>query len=160
MGIMHTFGSKVDSSRMPIGSCRLRPGSIDWFTMPYSSSRGVYPHPKQNIRRLPHLWGEAKILSPLKTKWKIYKNLQEFISPRRIETISAVNNEDRSHSWWRVDNSGMPIGSCRPRSGSIGWSTMPYNSSRGVHPRPKQNIRRILRMKGRHIFGVKLNPKP
>jgi hypothetical protein len=36
-----------------------------------------------------------------------------------------------------VDSSGMPIGSCRPRSGSINWSTMPYISSRGVHPCPK-----------------------
>ncbi len=157
---MHTFGSRMDNSIMPIGSCRLRPESIDRFIMPYSSSRGVHQRPKQNIRRLSHLWGEAKILSPLKIKWKIYKNLQEFISPRHREAISAVNDGDRSHSWWRVDNLGMPIGSCRPRSGSIGWSTMPYSSSRSVHPRPKQNIRRILRMKDCHIFGVKLNPKP
>jgi hypothetical protein len=55
----------------------------------------------------------------------------------------------------KVDNSGMPIGPCRPRPGSIECFTMPYNLSRGVHQRPKQNTLRILHMEGRHIFGVK-----
>jgi hypothetical protein len=32
---------------------------------------------------------------------------------------------------------------------------MPYSSSRGVHARPKQNIKKILRTEDRHIFGVK-----
>jgi hypothetical protein len=45
MGIIHTFASKLDSLGMPIGSCRPRPRSIDWSTMPYSLSQGVHPHP-------------------------------------------------------------------------------------------------------------------
>jgi hypothetical protein len=32
---------------------------------------------------------------------------------------------------------------------------MPYSSSRGVHPRPKQNTLGILRMEDHHIFAVK-----
>jgi hypothetical protein len=43
--------------RMPIGLCRPRPWSIDWFAMPYSPSRNVHPLPEQNIRRPPHHWG-------------------------------------------------------------------------------------------------------
>jgi hypothetical protein len=38
----------------------------------------------------------------------------------------------------------MLIGSYRWRSRSINWSVMPCSSSRGVDPRPKQNIPRIL----------------
>jgi len=55
----------------------------------------------------------------------------------------------------RVDNSGMPIGSCRPRLGLIDRSELPYSLSQGVYPCPKQNTRRILHMEDRHIFGVK-----
>jgi len=60
------------------------------------------------------------------------------------------------HTWRsRVDSSKMLIGSYRPRSGSIDWSVMPYSSSRGVHPRPKLNIRKTLSMEDHHVFGVK-----
>jgi hypothetical protein len=57
----------------------------------------------------------------------------------------------------RVDSLEMPIGSCRPRPRLIDWFAMPYSSSRGVHPCPKQNTRKILRMEDRHILGVKKN---
>jgi len=77
MGIVRTFVSKVNSSKMSIGSCSPKSRLIDWSAMPYSSSRGVHPRPKQNNKRFPHLWGEAKIVSPPKTRWTIYKNLQE-----------------------------------------------------------------------------------
>ncbi len=39
------FGLKVDSARMPIGSCGLRPRSINWFAMPCSSSRNDFLFP-------------------------------------------------------------------------------------------------------------------
>jgi hypothetical protein len=68
MGIMHTSGSKVHSSEMPIGLCRSRLGSIDWSAMLYSSSRSVHSRPKQNVKRLSHLRGEEKIVSPPKIK--------------------------------------------------------------------------------------------
>jgi hypothetical protein len=61
MGIVRTSGSRVDSSRMPIGPCRPRPESIDRYAMPYSPSRSVHPHPEQNIKTSPHFWGEIKI---------------------------------------------------------------------------------------------------
>jgi hypothetical protein len=62
----------------------------------------------------------------------------------------------------RVDASGMPICSYKPRSRSIDWFVMSYNLSRGIHPRPKQNIRTLSRTEDCRIFGVKqksLHPK-
>ncbi len=55
----------------------------------------------------------------------------------------------------KVNSSGMPIGLCRPRLGSIDGFVMPYSLSRGVHQRLKHNTLKILRIEDCHIFGVK-----
>jgi len=55
----------------------------------------------------------------------------------------------------KMDASGMSIDLYRPRSRSIDWSVMLYNSSRGVHPCPKQNIKSLSQTKDYRIFGVK-----
>jgi len=74
-----------------------------------------------------------------------WRNLYNPITKKLLEIVRIMHS-CRS----KVDNSGMPIGSCRPRLGSINWSTMPYSSSRGVHPRPHNKT-----SGDRHIFTVK-----
>jgi hypothetical protein len=67
----------------------------------------------------------------------------------------AIMMGNKTLQQWRTQPSGMPIDSYKPRSESINWSVMPYSSSQGVHPRPKQNIRRLSRTENYRIFGVK-----
>ncbi len=134
---MHTCRSKVDSSGMPIGLCRPRPASINWSAMPYSSSRGVHPRPTTKHQKIAaSLWCHKNPFTP-KNEMNSLQELQRIWISQSKEKQSVLYTMGIMHtSASKVDNSGMPIGSCRPRLGSIDWSAMPYNLSRGVHPRP------------------------
>jgi hypothetical protein len=122
--------------------------------MPYSPSRGVHQRPKQNTLRILcmedcHIFGvKPKSLHPKKPNEEFartWKSLYLHVSKKQsmLHTMGIVRT-----SGSRVDSSGMLIGPCRPRPGSIDRSAMPYSPSWGVHSRPKQNIIRSPHLRG------------
>ncbi len=93
MGIMHTFGSKVDISGMPIGPCRPRLRSIDWSAMPYSSSWGVHPRPTIKHRKIAaSLWWSKNPFTPKNQMNNLQELQRTYISP------SQRNNQ--CHKQW------------------------------------------------------------
>ncbi len=135
--IMHSRASKVDSSGMPICSCRPRPGAINWSAMPYNSSQGVHPCP-------PSKTSEDRHIFPVKQESLHPQELNEqFARTSKNQSIPITEKQSMLQTMGiihtfasKLDSLGMPIGSCRPRPRSIDWSTMPYSLSQGVHPHP------------------------
>jgi hypothetical protein len=94
IGIVHTFESRVNNSRMSIG--QPRPGSIDRSTMPYNLSRGVHPRPEQNIKTSPHLWGETNFVALMSN----YRPCLEHSWSKLKHTTHETTTQIGSHELW------------------------------------------------------------